>query len=133
VKVTRFDPDAELILVRGRVWGRRGDFEDLRLAFDTASSSTIVTPDVLDRLGYSARQGDAPATVHSAVAEESGSHIRVVRFRALGFELPDFQLFAHDLYEGCGVDGLLGLSFLRRFNYEVRSGEGRLVVDRLPD
>lgn len=33
--------------------------------------------------------------------------------------------------EGFGIDGLLGLSFLRQFNYTVRSGEGRLLVEPL--
>ena len=57
----------------------------------------------------------------------------VPRFRALGFELRDFRVDAHDLPEGFDIDGLLGLSFLRQLNYEVRSGEGessRLDEDR---
>jgi len=29
-----------------------------------------------------------------------------------------------------GITGLLGLSLLRQFNYEVRSAEGRLLVER---
>jgi hypothetical protein len=32
-----------------------------------------------------------------------------------------------------GIDGLLGLSFLRHFNYAVRSREGRIRVDRIAD
>lgn len=35
-----------------------------------------------------------------------------------------------DLPEGWGIDGLIGLSFLRQFNYEIRSIEGRILVDR---
>ncbi len=61
--------------------------------------------------------------------------IRVARFRALGHELPDFRVDAHDLPEGYGIDGLLGLSYLRQFNYEIRSGEaprGRHVVAMRP-
>lgn len=29
-----------------------------------------------------------------------------------------------------GIDGLLGLSFLKRFNFEIRSVEGRILVER---
>jgi hypothetical protein len=36
------------------------------------------------------------------------------------------------LPEGFGIDGLLGLSFLRHFNYEIRSAEGRISADRIP-
>jgi len=37
----------------------------------------------------------------------------------------------HHLPEGIGIDGLLGLSFLRHFNDEVRSQEGRICIDRV--
>ena len=36
-----------------------------------------------------------------------------------------------DLSDGFGIDGLVGLSFLRQFNIELRLAEGRLLVDRL--
>jgi len=29
------------------------------------------------------------------------------------------------------MDGLIGLTFLRQFNYEVRSLEGRICVERV--
>ncbi|HET7505101.1 MAG TPA: hypothetical protein VFK02_28980 [Kofleriaceae bacterium] len=35
-----------------------------------------------------------------------------------------------DLPDGFGIDGLVGLSFLRRFNVELRFVEGRMLVDR---
>ena len=34
--------------------------------------------------------------------------------------------------EGFEIQGLLGLNFLRRFNYEVRSEEGRILAERIP-
>jgi hypothetical protein len=37
----------------------------------------------------------------------------------------------HDLPEMLGIQGLLGLSFLRQFNYEIRSAEGRIVAPRI--
>jgi hypothetical protein len=36
-----------------------------------------------------------------------------------------------DLPDGFGIDGLIGLSFLRQFNLELRLAEGRLMVDRV--
>jgi hypothetical protein len=133
LKVTRFDPTAELIFVRGTVWGPHGDPTDLRLVFDPGSTETIVAPGVLDELGYSARQGEAITKTRSVIGHESGYTIRVERFGALGFEFTDFRVNALDLPEGYGFgyNGLLGLSFLRNFNYEVRSGEGRIRAERL--
>jgi hypothetical protein len=56
--------------------------------------------------------------------------LRVQRFESLGFGFDDFLIHVHDLPTGFGIDGLLGLSFLRRFNYEIRSIEGRILVER---
>jgi len=49
---------------------------------------------------------------------EPGYLTRVTRFRALGHEFTDFRVHAPDVPKGFEIDGLLGLSFLRHFNYE---------------
>jgi hypothetical protein len=54
----------------------------------------------------------------------------VQRFESLGFGFDDFLIHVHDLPVGIGIDGLLGRSFLRSFNYEIRSREGRILVAR---
>ena len=69
--------------------------------------------------------------IRSAIGSEPGYLLRVSKLRCLGHELRDFSVHAHDLPEGIGIDGLLGLSFLRQFNYEIRSGEGRILVARI--
>jgi predicted aspartyl protease len=130
VKVTRFDRSRDLIIVAGRVAGPHGPPAPLRLVLDTGAAETIIVPEVLDELGYSPRQGEAITVMRSAVGREEGYLIRVARFQCLGFQEADFRVHAHDLPEGWGIDGLIGLSFLSRFNYEVRSREGRILVDR---
>ena len=57
--------------------------------------------------------------------------IKVPRLQALGYDFPDFLVHSHDLPEGVGIDGLIGLNLLRQFNYEIRSGEGRILMERL--
>jgi predicted aspartyl protease len=129
VKVSRFDPTAPLIIVKGVVWGRR-EPHVVRLAVDTGAGPVLLAPDVLDDLGYSPRDGESTTRIRSAVSEEPGYTLRVPRLRALGHEVRDFRIDAHDLPEGWGLDGLLGLSFLRLFNYEIRSAEGRIRCER---
>jgi predicted aspartyl protease len=131
VKVTRFNPGRDLIFVSGRVWGRKGQLASLRLVLDTGSSESIIAPEVLDQIGYNPREGEALTVIRSAVGREPGYLIRVARFACLGFEATDFRVHAHDLPEGYGIDGLIGVSFLRQFNYEIRSSEGRILVDRV--
>lgn len=54
--------------------------------------------------------------------------IRVARFACLGHQEINFLIHAHDLPEGWGIDGLIGLR--RKLNYEIRSREGRILVRR---
>jgi len=129
MKVTRFSRKRDLIIVDARIWSPRRD-QWLSLAVDTASSDTVVTPDLVDLLGYSPRDGEHATMVRSAIGKEHGWALRVKRFSALGFVVPDYRIHVFDLATGDDIDGLLGLSFLDQFNYEVRSREGRLRVER---
>lgn len=72
--------------------------------------------------------GEAITSVRSAVGEEPGYMLRVRRFESLGFAFNDFLIHVHDLPSGFGIDGVLGLSFLKRCNYEIRCTEGRILV-----
>jgi predicted aspartyl protease len=130
VKVTRFDPNDTLIIVTARIWGPRGD-KQLSLALDTAATQTHVVPDFLDEIGYGPQHGDRITSVTSAIGDEPGYMMPVSRFSALDFTLTDFRIHVHDLPETLGIQGLLGLSFLRQFNYEIRSAEGRILASRI--
>lgn len=131
MKVTRFDPAAELIFVEGKVWGpRTGTRRPLRLVLDTGAAETIIVPEILDELGYSPRDGEQITVMRSAVGREQGYIIRVARFACLGHHEHDYRVHVQDLPEGWGIEGLIGLTFLRLFNYEIRSAEGRILTTR---
>jgi len=133
VKVTRFKPESDLITVDGRVWGplyRTG--RPLKLVVDTGAAETVIVPGILDELGLNPREGEAITVMRSAVGREQGYLIRVARFECLGHQARDFRIHAHDLPGGWSIEGLIGLNFLRQFNYEVRSAEGRMCVERVP-
>lgn len=128
--IRRFNPADDLIIVKARLYGPRGH-RPLALAFDTAATETHIVPEVVDDLGYNPRQGEAITSVSSAIGKEPGYMLRVTRFASLGFTFAGFAVHVHDLPENIGIHGLLGLSFLRHFNYEVRSLEGRMRIDRI--
>ena len=130
MKVTRFDPADTLIIVTARIWGPRGD-KQLSLALDTAATQTHVIPEFLDEIGYGPQHGDRITSVTSAIGDEPGYMMPVARFSALGFAMTDFRIHVHDLPETLGIQGLLGLSFLKQLNYEIRSAEGRVLATRI--
>jgi hypothetical protein len=128
MKLIRFDRDDTLILVDVRISGPLGEAE-CRFAFDTAATTSLVEPGILDSLGYSPLTGDEMSSVTSPVGREVGYLRRVENFCAFGFEHSDFQVNALDLDEEAGIDGLLGLNFLRAYNYEVRSRDGVIRIE----
>jgi predicted aspartyl protease len=94
MKVTYFDRGRDLIFVDGQVWSAHGIPAPLRLVLDTGAAETIVTPEILDELGYSPRQGESITTMRSAVGREEGYMIRVARFACLGFQSTEFLVHA---------------------------------------
>lgn len=51
VKVARFDPGAELIIVPAGFGGVRDECPQLNMVLDTGSEETVVIPEVLEGLG----------------------------------------------------------------------------------
>ena len=47
----------------------------------------------------------------------------------LGFSVSDLRIVVADL--GYGIDGVLGMDFLRLFNVEIRPAERRILVERI--
>jgi predicted aspartyl protease len=117
----------ELILVEVKLRGPRS--ESVRnLVLDTGAAATTLLPEVIDDLGYSARNGIQLSRVHSAIGEEHGYSPNVAEFSALGVTTPNFMVNVFDL-DHEGFDGLLGMNFLRHFNFEVRPDDRQIVVE----
>jgi predicted aspartyl protease len=127
---TAFTTKRELIFVSGTIEGPRGETE-IRLVLDTGSSQTIVVPEILDDIGYSARDGIATSSMSTAISREQGYSLRVARFATLGFSMDSFLIHVFDLEDRRRFDGLIGLNFLRLFNYQVRSREGCILLEDL--
>ena len=126
--ITELDPSGTVIVVKARVWGPLGDAE-LKLVLDTGSMHTLILPEIMDELGFNPRDGEAITGVYSALGKEQGYLIKVPRFSALGFTLTNFPIHVFDLADRYEINGLIGLSFLRRYDYTVRSTAGQILVE----
>ncbi len=60
--------------------------------------------------------------------EELAPKIIVPYFECLGFKLRDFGVVCHNLSESSPVDGLLGVSFLRRYEIKINYPQGYLII-----
>lgn len=125
---TSFLRDRELIIVEAEVVGRAGRTTGARLVLDTGSAATTLTPRVIQAVGYSRRDAYKESTVHTAIGEERGYWIHVAEFTVLDVTTPDFALTVFPLGHQ-GIDGLVGMNFLRHFNFEVRPAEQLIHLD----
>lgn len=128
MKTTPFAPLRDLITVEAMVGGPLGT-ADLQLVLDTGSMHTVIRPGIMDDLGFNPRDGAVITGVYSAIGKEQGYLIKVPTFSTLGFTLHDFPIHAFELADHYGIDGVIGLSFLHRYNYTVRSAEGQILVE----
>lgn len=122
---TPFAIDDDLIIVEVLVTGPRGT-KIGRFVLDTGSAVTTVVPEIVDSVGYSARDGFKRTRVHTAIGEEAGYALRVAELVVLGVTMTSFPVNVFDLGHE-NIDGLLGMNFLSEFNYEIRSAGFRLV------
>ena len=121
-----FEFDGDLIIVDAVVVGPSGH-ADARLVLDTGAALTTLVPRIAQSIGYTSAARIARSVIRSAVAEEHGYIVRLAKLSTLGFTVPDEHADVADL--GHGIDGVLGMSFLNKFNFEIRPGERRILVE----
>ncbi len=115
------------MLVEAELRGPRSTLA-ARLVFDTGASATTLIPEFVEDLGYSARDGIRPKRMHTALSEEEGYTLEVAELSALGVTTPNFEIHVFDLGHE-GFDGVLGMNFLRHFNFEVRPADQKIIVE----
>ena len=125
---TPFVTSDDLIIVEALVTGPRGTFTG-RFVLDTGAAATTMIPERADLIGYGPRDGIRRTKVHTAIGAEEGYVLRVAEFTVLGFTLTSFPINIFDLGHD-DIDGLLGMNFLSDFNYEIRSSERCILVEK---
>jgi predicted aspartyl protease len=104
---TPFVRDRELIIVEAEIGGRAGRTTGARLVLDTGAAATMLTPDVIQAVGYSRRDAYKESTVHTAIGKERGYWIHVAELTVLDVTTPDFALTVFPLGHR-DIDGLSG-------------------------
>jgi predicted aspartyl protease len=120
-----FDPAAGLIIVAARLWGPGGDAH-LRLALDTGATRTVVRTNSLVSMGYDPVETTKRIRVTTGSGVEYVPLVPINRIDALCRQLRDFVAIAHTLPPSAGVDGVLGLDFLRRSRLTIDFRSGRV-------
>lgn len=109
--------DGELIIISVKLYGKAGSYNG-KFVLDTGSSAIIIDHEIALDLGYTARDGIGFSRVSSAAGKEEGYRLVIEGFETLGKNLTSVEVRCHDL-KNQGVEGLIGMSFLKRFNWCV--------------
>ncbi len=108
----RFDPDRGPILVEAGASGPLGQ-ADLQLLLDTGATTSLIRDTILIALGYDPSQSTDLVSVTMGSGVALVPRLVLTRLTALGQHRIGFPVLAHPLPPSAGVDGLLGLDFLR--------------------
>jgi clan AA aspartic protease (TIGR02281 family) len=123
-----FEIDGDLIIIDAILVGPKGR-ATARLVLDTGSTLTTLVPDIAEAIGYTSADRVARSVVRSAVAEERGYILCLSQLRVFGFAVPNVRVNVAEL--GHDIQGLLGMDFLRDFNFEIRPAERRIFVEKI--
>jgi predicted aspartyl protease len=121
-----YDPAAPVIIIDLLLESADGTSSLLiPVVLDTGASFTVVATDVLVQLGYDPAN---PLLARQRVVTGSGveyaPRITVRSATAIGQKVTRLEVLCHDIPAESGVDGLLGLNFLRHFKLTIRPRKG---------
>jgi predicted aspartyl protease len=123
-----FDSRHNLIVVRARLSGPSGTVV-LKLALDTGATSTLINAAPLVTIGYDPALSPDRVQVTTGSDVEFASRVMVERLESIGRRKDKFSVLCHTLPPSTGVDGLLGLNFLREGLLQVDFRAGTISLD----
>ena len=99
--------------------GQQSLFRVVSLLIDTGASYTIISWETL----LSLNADPAAATTRKPVTTANGlvwmPQVGIERFNALGQNIKSFEVLAHTIPLGSQVNGVLGMDFLRQFEFKL--------------
>jgi len=122
-----FDASKGPVIVEASCSGPVGRF-DLKLILDTGATNSLIRDAALAAVGYDPDASPARTIVTTGSGLVSVPIILLNRFSALGVHRLGFPVLCHTLPVGAGVDGLLGLDFLRGTEVPLDFRLGRIEL-----
>lgn len=122
---TLFRRSDSLIRVQARVTGPVAVVRVL-LALDTGSSWTAIDPRALSIAGCRVDGAQGNASIVTPSGTTTAAMVEVLRLSAVGATFAPFVVLAHAFPREAGIQGLLGLDFLRRGRLQIDFPKGEL-------
>lgn len=124
----QFNSNHGLVILQVRLWAPRGDII-LRLALDTGATYSLISRDILTRVGYEPDSFATRVRITTASGVENVPQIIIEKLEALGQQRSRFPIICHNLPTTANLDGLLGLDFFRGQRLVIDFRTGAMTVD----
>ncbi len=123
-----FDSSKQLIVVKARLLGPRGDTM-MNLALDTGATESLIGWDSLTVVGYSTDDTDSYVEMLTGSGTKTSPILKIKQLECLGKRRRGMRVVAHSLPAGATVDGLLGLDFFRNSRLTIDFRKDTLKLD----
>ena len=124
---TAFNRKRGLIVLACEVWGPGGSAV-LRLGLDTGATTTTINTAPVVALGYDPELSAKRVELTTGSGIEYAPRIELHQIQALGIIEKRFPVLCHTLPPSTGVDGVLGLDFLRERELIVNFRTGLIAL-----
>jgi len=122
-----FDATQGLVIVRAELEGPSGS-AILRLALDTGATGTLINAGILVSVGYDPALAPDRIQVTTGSGIEFAPRVVVNKITILGQTRANWAVLCHTLPPSAGVDGLLGLDFVRGQVLQIDFRQGRIEL-----
>lgn len=123
----RFNPNDWVINIDAKLTGKT--VLTVRMVFDTGASLVIIPWKLATGLGLKIDQTKVIQTT-TASTVESAPLVTIPKMSVLGEGVKNVDALVKDLPPEAGVDGLLGLSFIKNFQVNINFEKGILTLER---
>jgi len=122
-----FNPEASLLIFPCTIECRH--IGEVRLALDTGASTTTIREDALTDIGYSPKSLTDLVSFSDASQSHLVPRVTLKSFSLAGARIDNLEVLAYTIPDG--IDGVIGLNFLRHFNLNLNFDRGILTMERI--
>ena len=100
------------------------------VALDTGARLSVITPELARALGFEPEELKPTTGIVGATGPASGAALSVASVSVMGAEVRDLRVVCYALHPRLGLDGVLGMDFLKHFDIEIRNSTETVTLAR---